>query len=61
MIYAKKLISTVDSSIVIKPQAQKKGTLEEWKQESGYHRRSLSETAMYRYIADVRCGGHNAT
>ena len=27
----------------------KAGELKEWKQESGYHRRSLSETAMYRY------------
>jgi hypothetical protein len=23
--------------------------LQEWKRETGYHRRSLSETAMYRY------------
>jgi hypothetical protein len=26
----------------------KEGALPEWKQESGYHKRSLSETAMYR-------------
>ncbi len=30
-------------------EAQKAGTLVEWKQKSGYHKRSLSETAMYRY------------
>ncbi|QJR81704.1 IS5 family transposase [Alteromonas pelagimontana] len=29
--------------------ALKAGKLADWKQESGYHRRSLSETAMYRY------------
>lgn len=27
----------------------KAGKLSDWKRESGYHRRSLSETAMYRY------------
>ena len=27
----------------------KAGELKEWKKESGYHKRSLSETAMYRY------------
>lgn len=29
--------------------ALKAGNLSEWKRESGYHKRSLSETAMYRY------------
>ena len=29
--------------------ALKAGNLSEWKRESGYHTRSLSETAMYRY------------
>lgn len=29
--------------------ALKDGTLSQWKHESGYHQRSLSETAMYRY------------
>lgn len=31
--------------------ALKAGNLSEWKRESGYHKRSLSETAMYRYKA----------
>lgn len=29
--------------------ALKKGDLEQWKKDNGYHQRSLSETAMYRY------------
>ncbi len=29
--------------------ALKASNLSEWKRESGYHKRSLSETAMYRY------------
>ena len=29
--------------------ALKTGQLEEWKRETGYHQRSLSETGMYRY------------
>ena len=27
----------------------KAGVLKEWKEDTGYHKRSLSETAMYRY------------
>lgn len=44
--------------------ALKAGNLSEWKRESGYHKRSLSETAMYRYKTlignqlSLRC--HNA-
>lgn len=29
--------------------ALKEGHLEDWKRETGYHQRSLSETGMYRY------------
>lgn len=42
----------------------KGGQPSEWKRESGYHKRSLSETAMYRYKTlignqlSLRC--HNA-
>ena len=30
-------------------EALKSGTLKQWKDDNGYHQRSLSETAMYRY------------
>jgi len=29
--------------------ALKAGELEQWKRDSGYHQRSLAETAMYRF------------